>query len=476
MCGLIGGALPPHLIEEALSSIAHRGPDAQAADTAGVFTLGHTRLAIQDLTPASGQPWTTGNGTVVTYNGEAWRPDDLRALLPAHPWATTGDTEPVAELLSSFGVKTLPLLGRAMFALAWVSASSGRLHLARDRFGEVPLHMGRVKGNGIVYASEVAPLLALGAHPSTVAWVPPGHVLTVEADGCTATLARWAPVEDLTPLPLSLAGDAPEQVCSRLADGVVDRLTSDAPVAVLASGGLDSSAVIGLARSLRPDVPLIAYTAVHDSRSADLKHARAICQRWGLQLREIHVPAPTAGDLADTVRAIEMPHKAQVEIAWACLHLARALQEDGRRVVLSGEGSDELWASYGMSYHGIKAKGWHAFRAETFLGQHRKNFARTNKVFMRHGVEARLPFLDPGLVEYALRLPQSAVVQAAGRTHCKAVLAAAVADLVPDVTAWRAKVAFQTGAKLDVAAARAAGDPRALYASVHRTHCQGVRV
>lgn len=476
MCGLIGGAVPPHVVRAHLPNIAHRGPDAASAATAGTFTLGHTRLAIQDLSAASEQPWVTRDGLLVTYNGEAWRPAHVRALAEAAgappSWRTTGDTEPVAELLARRGIAALPLLDRAMFALAWVDLD-GRLYLARDRYGEVPLHIGRARGNRIVYASEVAPLLALGAHPATVTWMPPGHVLTVEPNGTTARMRRWAAPDDLTPE--RATGDAPARVGALLADGVMDRLTSDAPIAVLASGGLDSSAVIGLARTLRPDVELVAYTAVHDVRSADARHARHVCERWGLPLVEVPVPAPTTDDLTATVRVIEMPHKAQVEIAWACLHLARQLQADGRRVVLSGEGSDELWASYGMSYHGVKAKGWHQFRADTFTGQHRKNFARTNKVFMRHGVEARLPFLDPGLVAYALRLPQHAVTQAAGRRHPKAVLAAACEHVVHPATAWRAKVAFQTGARLDDAAARAVKDPRALYATAHRTHLRGVK-
>jgi asparagine synthase (glutamine-hydrolysing) len=408
-------------------------------------------------------------GTVVTYNGEAWQPAALRTLLHRQ-WRTTGDTEPVAELLDEHGPAALPRLSHAMFGLAWVD-TDGRLHLARDRYGEVPLHVGRVAGNRIVYASEVAPLLRLGAHPATIGWLDPGHVMTVEPDGVTARVRRWADPDDLTPLPYE--PDAPARVRQLLAQGVTDRLTADAPLAVLASGGLDSSLILGLIREQQPDRRIVAYTAVHDVRAADLRHARAVCSHLDVELVEVPVPAPTAEGLAATVRAIEMPHKAQVEIAWACLHLARVLQGDGFRVVLTGEGSDELWASYGMSYHGIKRDGWHRHRADTFTGQHRKNFPRCNKVFMRHGVEARLPFLHPELVQYALRLTPATVQAVAGREHPKAVLAAAAAGLIPDASAWRAKVAFQKGARLDEAAAGAVADPRAFYAQTYRTHLRG---
>lgn len=472
MCGLIGGAVPAAVVEAALPAIAHRGPDASRAATAGAWTLGHTRLAIQDLTDAATQPWHL-DGCVVTYNGEAWQPDELRALTSGHQWQTSSDTEPIAVLLATAGRAALRHLDRAMFALAWVDAA-GRAHLARDRYGEVPLHIGRTRAGGIVWASEIAALLELGAVPASVRWVEPGTVITIDGDGQTVlSVDRWAPAPDLSTVLLD-PDDAAAQVRAWLARGVVDRLTSDAPVAVLASGGLDSSAVIGFARTMRPDVDLVAYTAVHDPRSADLRHARQVCDRWDVPLVEVPVPAPTATDLAETVQVIEMPHKAQVEIGWACLHLARAIAGDSRRVVLSGEGSDELWASYGMSYHGVKARGWHEHRAGQFTGQHRKNFARTNKVFMRHGVEARLPFLDQALVELALRLPEHTVRTAGdGRRHAKAVLAQACRDVVAPTTAWRAKVAFQTGARLDTAAAAAVADPKTFYATTHRTHLKG---
>lgn len=479
MCGLIGGALPLPSVIRGLDAIAHRGPDDQGAAESGAFALGHTRLAVQDVTSASAQPWPASDGSLVTYNGEAWRPDALRALLPERTWSTTGDTEVVAELLAAHGTEALPLLDRAMFALAWVDRE-GLLHLARDRYGEVPLHVGRLPGSRIAYASEVAALLQLGAHPATIQWLLPGHVMTVQQDGRTATVSRWAAPEVLTP-----SQDGPRAAAAvvrhHLMEGVTDRLTGDVPIAVLVSGGLDSSLVLGIIRTMRPDLEVGAYTAVHNPRSLDLAHARAVCGSWGIPLREVPVPAPTAADLARTVRAVEQPHKAQVEIGWACLHLARAIRRDGYKVVLSGEGSDELWASYGsprsiMVHHGIKTQGWHQYRASTFTGQHRKNFARTNKVFMRHGIEARLPFLDPGLVGYALTLPEVTVTRAAGgRTHTKAVLAAAAAGLVPETSVWRAKVAFQVGAGLDLAVKRAVPDPRRLYAAEFRTAYGGVK-
>ena len=166
-----------------------------------------------------------------------------------------------------------------------------------------------------------------------------------------------------------------------------------------------------------------------------------------------------------------------MEVGWPCLALAERMRADGFKVTFSGEGSDELWASYGFAYHAFaRGADWHTYRRDLFLGQHRKNFARVNKVFMAHGVEARLPFLSPNLVEYALGLPREAVQD--GRSKPKAVLqrAAMIGNTVPTVVANRPKVAFQDALGVKAAAAEAVKDPRRFYAAEFRKLGQAVLV
>lgn len=449
MCGLIGGRCS----EVDLRLIRHRGPDSEGFVKVNGWMLGHTRLAIQDTSSAASQPFTAG-ATTVTYNGELWNADELRTRF-AGPWATTSDTEVVAHAIDLFGIDALSMF-RGMFGIAWVD-HAGVLHLARDPYGEVPLHYGFTTANDLMWASEIAPLLASGVIPNTITWLEPGTVLSV-AD--TITSQTWFTPPDTDP-------DTP--VVDLLTEAVTDRQVGDVPLAMLMSGGLDSSAIAALATIKNP----IAYTAVHDANSNDRRFARLVANRLNITLVEVPVPTPTVADLTELVQIIEMPHKAQVEIAWACLALARRLQADGIKVILSGEGSDELLGSYGMAYHGIKKHGWRAYRENTFRGQHRKNFARTNKVFMRYGIEARLPFLHPPLVARLLNTSEHDITH--NKRHPKAILAQAVADRIGNDAAWRTKAAFQIDAKIDRTVAKVLPDPSRFYRDTFHHHFNKVK-
>ncbi len=140
------------------------------------------------------------------------------------------------------------------------------------------------------------------------------------------------------------------------------------------------------------------------------------------------------------------------------------MRADGVKVTFSGEGSDELWASYGFAYHALKTEGWHEYRKALFMSQARKNFPRANKAFMAHGVECRLPFLHPSIPEFALSLPREAV-QLRGRP--KAVMQEAFRGLLPDEVVDRPKMAFQDGVGMKAAAACAVGRPVQFYRKVY---------
>jgi asparagine synthase (glutamine-hydrolysing) len=441
MCGIIGGY--SNQIEPGIKALLHRGPDAQGLVKVGKLTFGHTRLAILDLDPRSNQPFTYGQVTLV-FNGEIWNYKQVRAELQqlGYSFKTTGDTEVVAAALDYWGVEALPRLN-GMFALAWTTDGE-TLYLARDRFGEIPLHIARQKP--FTFASEKKALLAIGASPKAIDDLPPGYYARV-------TPTSYQPISyyDVSTIPASISGqEARSCLFQLIGNGSTERAISDVPVCTLLSGGIDR-AIPGL----------VAYTAVFNPKSQDLKNARLTAEYLGIELREVKVPLPTSDDLSRVIRCIEMPYKAQIEIGWPCLKLAEAMQADGFKVTFSGEGSDELWASYGFAYHALKTQNWHSYRKELFLSQARKNFARCNKIFMAHSIECRLPFLHPALVEFAISLPQSVVQEGKGRP--KAIIQDAFRDKIPQAVTHRPKVAFQDGLGIKEAITKVLPNPGRFY-------------
>ena len=273
MCGVV--AAVGITARAALPLIRHRGPDAEGVvDVAGV-SLAHTRLAILDLDRRSDQPFRSGAVTI-SFNGEVWNYKAVRADLEAlgRTFRTAGDTEVVAAALDAWDPDEALRRLDGMFAIAWADdRRPGVLQAARDRFGEVPLHLAWW-ADAFAVASEVAPLLALGAPPSEVRWLGPGERLTLLRPGALDFVRWYDPPAEPVPVTLEEAG---ARVRKLLRAGVTQRAVSDAPVCTLLSGGIDSAIVAAFLARVVPG--LVAYHAVMDERSPDLVAARETAVR-----------------------------------------------------------------------------------------------------------------------------------------------------------------------------------------------------
>jgi asparagine synthase (glutamine-hydrolysing) len=463
MCGLVAAAGRADL-GSAVDALAHRGPDASAVTESGGVTLGHTRLAIQDPQARSDQPFRDGP-VLLTYNGELFNAPAVRHAVeqaePGRVWQTTGDTEVVAAALAVLGpARALPALD-GMFALVWTDdRETGVLHAARDRQGEIPLHVHRARP--VLFASELKAFTALGRRcGKAVVDVGPGEWWQVTTEG---QMTRRA-FHRLRAYPADWTLDNAAGALGKALERAVDRrVISDVPVCSLLSGGIDSAAIALELTRHHPD--LVCYTARLDPKSRDLRCARETAGMLGVKLVEVAVPPPTADDLARVIGQIEMNFKAQIEIAWPCLALARAMRSDGFKVTYTGEGSDELWASYGFAYHGLAKSDWFTYRRDLIAAQARRNFPRVNKAFMAHGVEGRLPFLDPDVVDLALSLPRGAVQD--GKARPKAVLQRTYTGRLPASVVSRPKVAFQDGLGLKTKITETLTDPARFYRAEHR--------
>lgn len=424
-----------------LDAIAHRGPDARGMVTIGNMIHGHVRLSLLDLSPASDQPFAY-HGATLSYNGELWNWRTLRQDLEARGciFRTSGDTEVLAACLDTDGLEALPKLD-GMFAFAWTSRH-GEQWLVRDAFGKVPLYVAK-RRTGYAWASE-RKAFPHGEQPMAV---PPGYAFNI-------TRGEWVRWYRLPP-PVSLS---PEQVLAYLREGVRQRLDADAPVCCLISGGLDSSAILSLAKAEHPAV--VAYTAVFDPRAEDTRSARMLCDELGVPL--VEVPVRLGHDaVTEALRVTEIPSKAQTEIAVLCLPLAQQIAADGFKACLSGESADEMFGGYGnFCIQASKDKtpaSVRKLRLQQLEKMSRGNFIRCNKVFMAHGVECRLPFMHQRLVEAAVQLD---LEQSPPQ---KKLLKAACQHLIPSWCIKRQKDTFQGGSGVSAALAKQIASPIRYY-------------
>ena len=441
MCGIAGATNEgEQLAWEMLRRIKHRGPDGEGVVTHGIAAHGHVRLSLVDLSDASAQPFIR-NGSTLTFNGEIWNYRELRAKLQAEgaTFATSGDTEVLSAALERDGLDCLNAID-GMFAFAW-SSKGGEHWLVRDSFGKVPIYLVKTR-SGFAWASERK---AFVGKKKPIA-VPPGFAFNLK----TGKWLQWYKLPEAESL-------TPSKVEGLLREGVHKRLQADAAVCCLISGGLDSTAVLSIAKELRNDV--IAFTATFDSASSDAQAARKVCKSLSVPLIEVNVQL-TDKTIDEAIQAIEIPSKAQIEIAAMCIPLAKRIYAEGFRACLSGEAADELFGGYGNFC--IQASretdaGVVRLRKALVAKMSRGNFVRCNKAFMACGVECRLPFMEQRLVESAIQMGKAASPPG------KKLLKTACAGFVPGWVINRPKDTFQGGSGIAEAIAKSIKSPVRFY-------------
>jgi asparagine synthase (glutamine-hydrolysing) len=372
MCGVagvfnFGTGVPadPAALARATSAMAHRGPDDEGFHFDGELGLGNRRLSIIDL-PGGHQPISNEDGTVwITFNGEIYNYRDLRPESEArgHQFRTASDTETIVHLYEDFGAGCLERL-RGMFAFALWDGRERRLLLARDRLGVKPLFY-RLEAGRLTFASELRALAELSERKLEVdpqaiydffgfRYVPapgtfykgvqkllPGHYLLADQSGAR-TVAWWdvPPEEEGS----GTAQVYAEQVIELLRESVRLRLVADVPIGVFLSGGTDSSAVVAMAAALGAR-PLRTFSVGFEEPAySELPEARRVAKAFATDHRELIVrPADLAEDLERLVAFRAEPIAEPTDIA---LYRISRLAAESVKVVLAGEGGDELFAGY----------------------------------------------------------------------------------------------------------------------------------
>ncbi|WP_249522405.1 asparagine synthetase B family protein [Modestobacter marinus] len=436
MCGIAAVVGPGSGAERArfdamLAALSPRGEveevlhdDAALLDTA--------RLRIVDREHAV-QPWVSEDGRwALCFNGEVFNHAALRDRLHAEGRRTrsVSDTEVVLETVLAWGEQALQRM-RGEFAFALVARDTHRVFLARDPVGVKPLYWARV-ADRLHVASEVKALVPLGV---PVSEVPPGHCGWAEP-GADPDLHPWLDLYRLgegRPV-LSDVDEAAAALRETLTDAVRIRVDTDLRVGVVLSGGLDSSLTLLLVRQLHPDC--VAFT-VGAEGSADLAHARRLTAALAVE----HVVVPVrprvvgAGDVREAIRVSELTEYGDIINAVVSQRLFAAVHEAGVKVVLTGDGSDELFGGYAM-YRRVAAEDQRRLFLHKIRHLSRTELQRVDRTSMGHGVEARVPFLDPTMLDLAMRVPQE-LKQRDG--YEKWIVRHAFADLLPDHVARRHK-------------------------------------
>ena len=456
MCGIVcafdlkekAEVLRPKLLEMS-KRIRHRGPDWSGiyADENAILT--HERLAIVD--PASGkQPLYSEDGKLVlAANGEIYNHRDLRKQFKGkYNFQTESDCEVILALYKEKDTDFLDEMN-GIFAFALYDAERDEYFVARDHIGVIPLYMGWDQHGTFYVASE---LKALEGVCTKIELFPPGHYYTSKDDKLTQWYKRdWLDYEEVKENQTSI-----DEIHDALEAAVHRQLMSDVPYGVLLSGGLDSSITSAIAKKyaekrIESDDtqdawwPQLHSFSVGLEGSPDLAAAQLVADHIGTIHHEIKFTIQEGLDaIKDVIYNLETYDITTIRASTPMYLMARVIKSMGVKMVLSGEGADELFGGYLYFHKAPNAEEFHKETVRKLDKLHMYDCLRANKSLAAWGIEGRVPFLDKEFMDVAMRInPQDKMIN--GERMEKWVLRKAFESYLPESVAWRQKEQFSDG-------------------------------
>jgi len=418
MCGIAGaaGKDTEASVQTMLEAIKHRGPDGIGMFSLGYITLGNVLLKI---TGNRSQP--IHNRGALTYNGEIY---NFREIARKRDLITDSDSEVLFDLIDSIGIEAA--LGELDGDYAFAFASEGRIQLARDPAGVKPLYYGRSEED-FAFASEKKALSAIGI--TEINSLKPGHMLTY----CDGRLIEKKVTGFVRGEKITDENLASETLFTSIEQAVKKRTYS--PCAIAFSGGLDSS----LIATMCPEAELYS---VGMAGSHDIIQTKKAAHLLGME-DKLHLQELTLDDvvtaLPDVIRAIESAQAQMVSIAMPLFFASKNVHNDGLRVMLSGQGADELFAGY-KRYESLGSAELENALLFDLDNIAKNNLERDDAASMANAVELRVPYLDREVVELALRIAPELKIKNGIRKH---ILRLAAKKLLPDELAFKEKKAAQ---------------------------------
>eukprot|EP00913_Durusdinium_trenchii_P005948 g5560.t1 len=425
-----------------LDRLAHRGPDGRGSAQVPGAWLGHRRLAIVD--PAGGAQPFRDRGLAWVANGEIYNHADLRPGFGAAP--SDSDCAVIGPVWKRLGERTPGALD-GPFAFVCVCEKTGRWIAARDEIGINPLYLGRHADGTLWFASEMKALID---DCDSVELVGPGTMWT-GGPGQPTRLTRWH-----APAWASSVPDAPADYAAlrhALIESVRKRTMADVPWGVLISGGVDSSLIASIATRLAREhgAPPPHSFSIGLAGGPDLAPARRVAEFLGTRHHEFTFTIDEALDaIPTTLEHLESDQ--QVRTGVPTMLLARRVRELGFKMVMSGEGADEIFGGYLYFHRAPSPEAFHEETVRKTLRLHQYDVMRANKAPMACGLEVRVPFLDRAFVDLAMGTdPRDRAPRAGGGGHAieKALLREAFDDArdpwLPRDVLWRQKEQFSDG-------------------------------
>ena len=429
--------------------IRHRGPDWSGMYCGGSAILAHERLSIVDP-QSGGQPlYSPDRKQVLAVNGEIYNHRDIRAKYTGkYNFQTGSDCEVILALYKDKGIHFLEDIS-GIFAFVLYDEEKDEFLIARDPIGVIPLYIGKDKEGKIYFGSE---LKALEGFCDEYEVFLPGHYFYSKE----GKMKRWYS-RDWTEYETVKENDAQtEDVKIALEEAVHRQLMSDVPYGVLLSGGLDSSVISAIAKKyaakrIETDGasdawwPQLHSFAIGLKGAPDLIKAREVAEYIGTVHHEINYTLQEGLDaIRDVIYFIETYDVTTVRASTPMYLLARVIKSMGIKMVLSGEGADEIFGGYLYFHKAPNARAFHEETVRKLSKLHLYDCLRANKSLAAWGVEGRVPFLDKEFLDVAMQLDPE-IKMAPGKVIEKKVLREAFADMLPSGIAWRQKEQFSDG-------------------------------
>lgn len=456
MCGIVcafdlkqkSETLRPQVLEMS-KIIRHRGPDWSGIFSNDKAILAHERLAIVD--PASGkQPlFSKDKSLVLAANGEIYNHRELRKQFDGkYEFQTESDCEVILALYKEKGPHFIDEMN-GIFGFAIYDVENDDYFIARDHMGIIPLYIGWDQNGTFYVASE---LKALEGYCTKIQLFPPGHYMSSKDGAFVQWYKReWTEFDAVKDNATSI-----EAIKVALEAAVKRQLMSDVPYGVLLSGGLDSSITSAVAKKFAQKriesddtsdawYPQLHSFAVGLEGSPDLIAAQKVATHLGTIHHEIKFTIQEGLDaIRDVIYNIETYDVTTIRASTPMYLMARVIKSMGIKMVLSGEGSDELFGGYLYFHKAPNAREFHEETVRKLSKLHMYDCLRANKSLAAWGIEGRVPFLDKEFIDVAMRInPQDKMIN--GERMEKWILRKAFEDMLPESVAWRQKEQFSDG-------------------------------